>query len=85
MSKLAERVSSISYTEVKSGHFITLEDDNDKKTYCVIQRGQIYHLIPIDFKNTKQVYMYDINKPKIKALYNAKNGNCIKVVSEEAE
>lgn len=83
MSKIAERVKSISYAEVKSGQYITLKDDN--KTYCVIQDGETYYLCPIDLKNTKYVYMYDINKPKIKALYNAENGNCIKVVSEEAE
>lgn len=81
--KVAERVKSIGYMEIKSGQYITLEDDN--KTYCVIKHGQTYHLLPVDLKNIKRVGMYDLNQPKIKAVYNAKNGNAIKVVSEEAE
>ena len=81
MSKVAERVKSIYYSEVKSGEYITLKDDN--KTYCVIQHGQTYHLLPVDLKNIKHVGFYDLEQPKIKALYNAKNGNCIKVVDDE--
>ncbi len=80
-NKVAERVKSIGYMEVKSGEYITLKDDN--KTYCVIKHGQTYHLCPIDLKNVKRVGMYDLDQPKIKALYNAKNGNCIKVVDDE--
>lgn len=83
MSKLAERVKSIGYMEIKSGEYITLMDD--KKTYCVIKHGQTYHLLPVDLKNIRRVGMYDLNQPKIKAVFNAKNGNCIKVVAEEAE
>lgn len=83
MSKIAERVKSIYYSEVKSGQYITLADDN--KTYCVIQHGQTYHLLPVDLKNVKKVGFYDLEQPKIKAIFNAKNGNCIKVVSEEDE
>ena len=83
MSKLAERVSSIGYMEIKSGEYITLKDDN--KTYCVIKHGQTYHLLPVDLKNIKHVGMYDLNQPKIKAVFNAKNGNCIKVVAEEVD
>ena len=83
MSKIAERVKSISFLEVKSGEYITLNDEDDNKTYCVIQHGQTYHLLPVDLKNIRHVYMYDLNQPKIKAIFNAKNGNCIKLVSEE--
>ena len=83
MSKIAERVSSIGYMEIKSGEYITLKDDN--KTYCVIKHGQTYHLLPVDLKNIKHVGMYDLNQPKIRAVFNAKNGNCIKVVDEEVE
>ena len=83
MSKLAERVSSIGYMEIKSGEYITLMDDN--QTYCVIKHGQTYHLLPVDLKNIKHVGMYDINQPKIRAVFNAKNGNCIKVVAEEVK
>ena len=85
MSKLAEKVKSISFLEVKSGEYITLNDEDDKKTYCVIKHGQTYHLLPVDLKNVRHVGMYDLKQPKIKAIFNAKNGNCIKVVSEEAK
>lgn len=78
-----EKVSSISFNEVKNGQYIKLE--NDERTYCVIKQGQTYHLLPVDLKNVKYVYMYSINRPKIKALFNGKNGDAIKVVSEEAE
>lgn len=80
---MCEKVSSISFNEVKNGQYIKLE--NDERTYCVIKRGQTFYLMPVDLSNVKQINMYSINQPKIKALFNGKNGDTIKIVSEEAK
>lgn len=76
MSQKITRIvtSSISYEEIKKGDVIQLQGDN--KTYVVFQHCQTYYLIPIDMKNQKKVYMFDIHKPEIVNIFDGKNGHC---------
>ena len=76
--KQCEKVDVISIEEIKTGQFITLR--KDKKTYVVVNHHKIYTLIPIDLSN---VVVYDdklINNV-ITRVFDAKNGDCIKLLN----
>ena len=61
-----EVVESISFTDIKLGQFIQLE--NDDKTYVVVQHGQMYHLMPVALDKQLVVCFYDVKKAQA-ALY----------------
>ena len=75
-----EVVESISFSDIKLGQFIQIE--NDDKTYVVVQHGQMYHLMPVALDKQVVVGFYDVKKPRILKLFD-KNGNCIKNVRIE--
>lgn len=78
-----ESVRYIPLSDVKKGEFITLHND---KTYVVVKQGQNYKLIPIDLNNVITINEFSvIDKPIIKAVFDAKNGNMLKVLSKDEE
>lgn len=76
--EILERVEKIYFSDIKTGQFITLE--NDPNSYVVVQKGQSYMLIPIDLKRCKRVGIYDVVKPTITNVFSAKTGVGIKTI-----
>lgn len=67
-------VTFISYMDAKKGDFVQLE--NDERVFVCVPHGQAFHFIPIRMHEEKIYNIHDINKPKIKRIYDGKNGAC---------
>ena len=80
---MIKQVHEIYYQDIKKGDIITIEES--KRTFVVIQHGQMYHLIPIDINGPDviKVNIYDLYKPKITNIFDGKNGYCKFIRIEE--
>lgn len=74
-----EYVDYIDFLSIKKGEYIEI----DGKYYVVAITGQNYRLIPIDLSKVSSVNKYDIKKPIITKVFDAKNGNCLRWVKKE--